>query len=236
MADSQEIKEKQRKRLALQSKYTQRITIAKNGREAFLQKDYVNATKKYTEYLGILAELNDLDDIYQLKPTMFDANKDVTELLLISHVYWEMARINEMTPKLQSTYQKCLSQFVKFTINQPYQVFNSEMLRKYIKKYKRKTLKISMLNEAYSQIFVQSRKCYIATLCFGENSFEVKNLRQLKNSLLKYRFGRTFVSLYYRLSNRLVNYLDNKKTLRTFLILLSKKPLSKIAKMIKVDD
>ena len=41
MADSQEIKEKQRKRLALQSKYTQRITIAKNGREAFLQKDYV---------------------------------------------------------------------------------------------------------------------------------------------------------------------------------------------------
>ena len=65
---------------------------------------------------------------------MFDAKRQVTELLLISHVYWELARINEMPPKLQKNFSRSLNQFVKFTINQPYQVLNSEMLRKYIKK------------------------------------------------------------------------------------------------------
>ena len=40
-------KEKSRRRLALQKKFGQRITIAKQGREAFLSKDYITATKKY---------------------------------------------------------------------------------------------------------------------------------------------------------------------------------------------
>ena len=233
MAESQEQKEKQKKRLALQSKYTQRITIAKQGREAFLGKDYVNATKKYTEYLGILAELNDLEDIYQLKPSMFDANKDVTELLLISHVYWEMARINEMTPKLQATYKKCLAQFVKFTINQPYQVFNSEMMRKYIKKNKRKSLQISMLNDAYGQIFVQSRKCYIATYCFGENSKEVATLRTFKEDILQFSFGKSFIELYYRSSHRLISKIENRPILEKVIKQLSLYPLKFIVFILK---
>ena len=33
-------KERSRRKLALQKKYTQRITIARQGRDAFLQKDY----------------------------------------------------------------------------------------------------------------------------------------------------------------------------------------------------
>ncbi len=60
----------------------------------------------------------------------------MTEMLLISHVYWELSRVYEMTPKLQVAFDKCLKQFVRFTINQPYQVLNSEVLRKYIKKNK----------------------------------------------------------------------------------------------------
>lgn len=233
MAESQEQKEKKKKRLALQSKYTQRITIAKNGREAFLQKDYVTATKKYTEYLGILSELNELEDVYSLKPSMFDPNKDVTELLLISHVYWEMARINEMTPKLQATYKKCLAQFVKFTINQPYQVFNSEMLRKYIKKNKRKSIQLSMLNEAYSQIFVQSRKCYIATFCFGEESKEVIILRKFKNDLLAYSFGRKLVSFYYKNSFKLVTKLEKNNIKNNYFIKTSKLLIGSIAKLLE---
>lgn len=226
MSESQEQKDKQKRRLALQAKYNQRITIAKNARELFLNKDYVNATKKYTEYLGILAELNDVDDIYLLKPSMFDPNKDVTELLLISHVYWEMARINEMTPKLQATYKKCLTQFVKFTINQPYQVFNSEMLRKYIKKNKNRSLQIGMLNEAYSQIFVQSRKCYIATHCFDETSPELHNLRLMKQDILRLSFGERFVEQYYKYSSPLVTKLE-KRPLTSRLLKLIALPILK---------
>lgn len=219
--DKQEEKDKKKKKLLLQQKYTQRITTAKQGREFFLAKDYVNATKKYHEYLSILTELNDLEDIYLLKPSMFDPNKDVTEMLLISHVYWEMARINEMTPKLKATYKKCLSQFVKFTINQPYQVFNSEMLRKYIKRNKSRSLQIGMLNEAYSQIFVQSKKCYIATFCFDDHSKEVALFREYKETILKYPLGQEFVELYYNLSSRLVNFIENKKLITSITKLIS---------------
>jgi hypothetical protein len=221
MADKQEEKDKKKKKLLLQQKYTQRITTAKQGREFFLSKDYVNASKKYHEYLGILAELYDLDDIYSLKPSLFDPNKDVTEMLLISHVFWEMARINEMTPKLQATYKKCLSQFVKFTINQPYQVFNSEMLRKYIKKNKNRSIQLGMLNEAYSQIFVQSRKCYIATFCFNEGSDEVRLFRVFKNRLLNQPFGIPIVRAYYLSSSQLVSTCENYKIFSKSLYLLA---------------
>lgn len=209
--NKQDEKDKKKKKILLQQKYTQRITTAKQGREFFLSKDYVNASRKYHEYLSVLTELYDLDDIYSLKPSMFDPNRDVTEMLLISHVYWEMARINEMTPKLQATYKKCLGQFVKFTINQPYQVFNSEMLRKYIKKNKNRSLQIGMLNEAYSQIFVQSKKCYIATFCFDDRSKEVALFREYKKKILEYPFGQDFVEFYYIISSRFITFVENKK-------------------------
>jgi len=228
---SQEDKDKKKKQLLLQAKYAQRITIARVGREAFLAKDYVTAAAKYTEYLSILAELNDLNDIFALKPTMFDPNKDVTEMLLISHVFWEMARINEMTPKLQEAYKKYLSQFIKFTINQPYQVFNSEMMRKYIKKNKGRSIHTGMLNEAYSQIFVQSKKCFIATFCFDEGSIELSRLRAIKPHLEKTKYGLEFIKLYYRLSSPFVDFLEKHKKLRTLSVMLLKPILKQLSKL-----
>ncbi len=62
--------EKERKRLreAIRAKYNQRITIAKNGREMFLAKDYTGAAKKYNEYLAILSEIQEVEDIYSITP------------------------------------------------------------------------------------------------------------------------------------------------------------------------
>ena len=197
-------KEKKKQKLALQKKYGQRITIARQAREAFLQKDYITAQRKYYEYLGILCELNEIEDIFKLSPTMFDNKREVTEMLLVSHVYWEIARINEKSPQLEKVFQKALGQFVKFTINQPYQVLNAEMLRKYIKKNKRVTTKYSTLNGAYQQIFVQSRKCYIATHCLGHDSEWTNTLRQFKLELLKIPGGLEFVRIYYLLSPKLI--------------------------------
>ncbi len=227
------IKEKNKRKLALQKKYSTRITIAKQGREAFLSKDYVNATKKYNEYLGILAEMNEVEDIFKITPAMFDSKKHVTEMLLISHVYWELARINEMTPKLQPNFQKALNQFVKFTVNQPYQVLNAEMLRKYIKKNKNVSAQIVGLNSAHSQIYVESKKCYIATFCFGEGSQELVTLRRLKTNLIKSSLGISFVRIYYNQSSKLVDLANDKNLFALFFIKLSKYPLGIFAKVLK---
>ena len=214
MATSKEtLKEKQQRKMALQKKYGKRITIARQGREAFAKKDYVKAQKRYNEYLAILAELKEIDDIFKLSPSMFDQQKEVTEMLLVSHIYWDIARIHEMTPKLQANFYKSLAQFVRFTANQPYQILNAEMLRKYMKKNKRVTPQYPVLNDAYQQIYIQSSKCYIATFCFGSNSAETTKLRAFKNRLLGYPWGLCFVKYYYKISPLAVKRLSEHRWL-----------------------
>jgi hypothetical protein len=227
-------KDKSKRKLALQKKYGVRITTAKQGREAFLAKDYITATKKYNEYLGILAELNEVDDIFKISPSMFDNKKEVTEMLLISHIFWEIARINEMTPKLQKNFQQSLSQFVKFTINQPYQVLNAEMLRKYIKKNKNVSKQLPMFNDALNQIFVESKKCYIATMCFGETHEFTRVLRQFKSILNKHVIGVKFIDIYYRNSSIFVEVCENNQFLRLFSIIILKPLLSLFAKTLQL--
>lgn len=205
LKSERELAEKRKRKQALQRKFGQRITIARHGREYFSRGDYINASKKYLEYLGIHAEMNDLQDIYRLSPKMFSQQSQVTEALLISHIYWELARIHESEKKLEKTFAKALSQFVKFTVNQPYQVFNAEMLRKYIKKTKGKSPKQKHLQEALQQIFVQSRKCYIATHCFGTNHDVTIRLRKFKDILATSNAGRTFITLYYKASPKLID-------------------------------
>jgi hypothetical protein len=227
-------KVKARRKLALQKKFSQRITIARQGREAFSQKDYLGAAAKYNEYLNILSELNDLDNIYSLSPIMFDNKKEITELLLISHIYWDIARINEMTPKLQNNFLKALSQFVKFTINQPYQVLNAEMLRKYIKKNKKTSKQITSLNETYQQIFVQSSKCFIATMCFGHTHQDTVTLRRFKQLILKRPLGLSFVRFYYKNSSKLVLVCEQNKVFKILIVGLCKPILSLFAKTLQL--
>lgn len=224
--------EKIKQKMQLQKRYAQRISIAKRGRDYFLNKDYTNAVKRYTEYLEILAQVNDLEDIYSISPRHFDNRTQITELLLISHIYWEMAKTFEMLPRFQNSYDKCMQQFVKFTANQPYQVFNAEMLRKYIKKNRFKSKQINNLNKAYSQIYVQSKKCFIATHCFGENHQVTNDLRKLKNILTKHPCGISFIKWYYISSPYLINIAKKSYVFDLIVKIVVKPHLCFIAKVI----
>jgi hypothetical protein len=226
----EETNQEKQRTLALQNKYGVRITTARQGREAFLSKDYVTALTKYNEYLGILAETKEINDIYNLSPAMFNTKTEVTELLLISHIYWEIGRICEMTPKLQPNYHKALAQFVKFTANQPYQVLNAEMLRKYIKKNANSSRQIEALNSAYSQIFVNSKKCYVATMCYGEDHLVTAQLRVFKGHLIKWPQGLKVVEIYYLYSSRICSFLEYNLFLKAIIVNFTKPFLSLFAK------
>lgn len=222
-------KERQRKATLLK-KFNTRITVARHAREAFHKKDFGGALKKYNEYLVIMAEMHDVSDIYSLRLDSFDPKNDVSEMLLVSHVYWEMAKIYEMTPKFQEQYHQALNQFVSFTSNQPYQVLNAEMARKYIKKVKNTSPTIKELEAAYSRIYVESDKCFIATECFGKEHEITNRLRSFKKLLLKYSLGHRFVDNYYRYSPRYIVFLRkyplirklNNSTIKPFLSYFSK--------------
>lgn len=191
------LKEREHK-LMLKHKYDTRITNVRQGKEAFVKGDFVTAIRRYTEYLETVAEVHRIPNIYEIRPAHFDKNKDITEMLMISHLYFELAKVYDATGKFEDDVKKSLEQFVLFTANQPYQVVNSEMCRKHLKKFRFRQHQVFF--DAYQQIFVKSRKCYIATHCFGEEHPTTQNLREFKTWLQAQPGGIKCINLYYRIS------------------------------------
>ena len=203
---SKNAREERERLLKLKHKYENRITIAKYGKEALDSGDYATALRKFTEYLSIMAEIKEIKDIYNLKVQMFDSKKDVTEMLMISHILFEMARLYDAVPKFKDDVQKCLDLFVHFSANQPYQVINSEMVRKSLKRSSFKNPDI--FRDSFQQIHVQSKKCYIVTFCYGDSHQITQDYREFKDWLLSHSFGQILVQRYYQFSSVAVQKYD----------------------------
>lgn len=193
--------------LKLKHKYENRITVAKYGKESLDAGDYANALRKFTDYLAIMAEIKEVKEIFDLRINHFDPKKDITEMLMISHIFFEMARLYDAVPKFQPDVQKCLDLFVHFSANQPFQVVNSEMVRKYLKKSVFKNP--DMFRNAYQQIFVQSKKCYVVTFCYGDSHLVTRDYRAFKDWLLSYQLGQDLVRHYYCFSSVVVPKYEN---------------------------
>ncbi len=59
--------------------------------------------------------------------------------------------------------------------------------------------------------------CFIATACFGENSWQVKLLKEFRDKvLLKSEMGKKFVKFYYKHSPYVKEYIKDKVILKTF--------------------
>jgi hypothetical protein len=200
------------KQLKLRHKYDNRITVAKFGKESLDAGDYGNALKKFLEYFNIMVESKGVTDLYDLRLTHFDPKRDITELLMISHIYFEMSRIYDASPRFQMDCERCLTQFVHFSANQPYQVVNSELVRKSIKKTKFQNQ--ALFAAAYQQILVESKKCYVVTFCFGEAHPLTAEFRIFKDQLLESPFGRTLVETYYRVSSVAVERWQDSRPMR----------------------
>lgn len=205
-------REERERIIKLRHKYENRITVARYGKESLDAGDYANALKKFMDYLHIMAEIKEVKDAYELRTNHFDNKKEITEMLMISHIFFEMARLYDAVPKFQSDVTKCLEQFVHFTANQPYQVVNSEMVRKYLKKSNFRNPET--FRTAYQQIYVQSKKCYIVTFCYGNDHWITRECREFKDWLLQYSWGQQVVRQYYRISSEAVPVCEGNFFLR----------------------
>lgn len=195
-------REEREKKMMLKHKFENRITVAKYGKEALDAGDYPNALKRFVEYLSTMAEVKNVSDIYSIRVQHFNPQQDITEMLMISHVYFEMARLYDAVPKFHDDAKRCLEQFVHFSVNQPYQVVNSELVRKHLKKSVFKDYE--QFRSAYHQIYVQSKKCYVVTFCFGESHPVTQDYRKLKDELLSSPLGMELVRRYYAFSSEVV--------------------------------
>ncbi len=221
-------REEREKLLVFKHKFENRITIARFGKESLDAGDYGNALHRFVEYMGIMAEYKEVKDLFSLRVSHFDPKKELTEMMMISHIFLQMARIYDASPKFQDECRRCLDQFVAFSSNQPYQVVNSELIRKSIKKSLYKQTELFL--EAHRKIYTQSKKCYVVTFCYGTNHPITQDYRALKDWMLNYSWGRDFVRIYYTYSSELVPrweqslamHFFSKLLIRPVLVLFSK--------------
>ncbi len=219
----------ERERLIIfKHKFNNRITIAKFGKQALDAGDYGTAIQRFVEYMEIMAEYKKTKDFFSLKVSQFDSKSELTEMLMMSHIYFEMARVYDAVPKFQEESKRCLDQFVAFSTNQPYQVVNSELIRKHMKKSAFKKPEVFL--NAHRQIYVQSKKCYVVTFCYGNDHQMTQEYRLFKDWLLDYPLGQELVRIYYKYSSVMVSnwekrpamHLVSKILVRPLLVLFSK--------------
>lgn len=211
--DPKELKDEKKREQVIEL-YRTRLTHLKHA-QAFVKEDRMaQAVDSYNKYLGILALYFDTTED-RLTPTLFDSKKDMTELLLISHAYWDLAKAYDRSPNLQRECLRCLEQFTKFSIGFNYQHVNAQIIRKFNNKKQAHNLKA--FEAAYQKIQINSKRCYVATMCFGFEHPKTEELRHFKLKIAKHNLGKDFIDLYYHLSPKLVDYLITKpKTMYAF--------------------
>ncbi len=205
---------KGKKILGMEKRYRARFNHVKQAKESQSNGNLLAAVKKYHEYLKVLGDLHECDP-YKLKASYFDKEKDLPEMFLISQVYWELSKVYDLTPKLQPQFTDCLSQFILFTHNLPYQVVNAEILRRFIKKGKLNNIKA--YQDAYSVIYIANKACYIATECYGIDHDKTNVFRQFRDQISKYQLGQIFIKYYYHYSPRLIYYFRSNPIIGRYL-------------------
>jgi len=217
----QEEKDKKRREQIGQLHRT-RLGHLKRAQTAVRDEKIAIAVEAYTKYLGILALYFETTED-KLSPKFFDAEKEVSELLLVSIAYWDLAKAFDRNPNLQKDCQRCLDQFVKFSMGYKYQHVNAQIVRKFNNKKQAHNPKA--FEAAYQRLQISTKRCYIATSCFGEDDPKTNALRAFKHEIAPYEIGRDFIDFYYRTSPTLVSFLDRHQIFKFFFNTFLAKPL-----------
>ena len=194
-----------RKREQVAELYRTRLSYLKKAQLYIRDEHMAQAVDSYKKYLDILAIYFDTSE-GKLSPTLFDPKKDVTELLLISHAYWDLAKAFDRSPNSQRECFRCLEQFIKFSIGFKYQHVNAQIIRKFNNKKQAHNPKA--FEAAYHKLQISSKKCYIATSCFGDDDSRTQILREFKLKIAPIHLGKDFIDFYYQISPEIVQKFD----------------------------
>ncbi|MBT3526036.1 MAG: hypothetical protein HN482_07050 [Bdellovibrionales bacterium] len=209
-------------------RFQNRLKVLRNAQSCSQAGKIANAVENYKRYLGAVAAFHRTKESL-LAPGVFDPQRDIPEMLLISQVYWDLAKIYSCNPNMGDEVKRGLGKFTEFSMGKKFQYLNAEMLRKFIKKQCRNHKKL--FEDAYTTMRVKSKKCYIATYCYGASHPNLDLLRNFKLELEQTNRGIILIETYYRISPHIVNYCEQHPRLGRLLSTYLFKPAIKIASM-----
>jgi hypothetical protein len=176
--------------------FQRRMELARDGALAFREGRVRESVQNYYNYIEILEKTKSVQRD-GLDPKYFDTKKDIAELLLLSGVFWDLAKIHDQSSKKDATKLRYyLDRFVVFSKGMPFHHVSSELIRKYLVNgtpRHRKDFKDA-------HIRLGGGKCFVATAL--EDYCEPDTLTLLRRyrdeRLLKSASGRGFVKGYYK--------------------------------------
>jgi hypothetical protein len=190
-------KDLQRKKEFAAKVFKDRLRILKKGQEFSVAGDIAKAVESYSQYLNAVAGFHGIDET-KLSPKLFDKEKDISELFLVSHVYWDLAKAYDRSPRLHNESIRCLNQYVLFTLGFKYQYVNARTLKNFIRK--RLAHNPAAFKDAYDKIQVESKGCFISSDLHGQYSPVTQRLRHLKSMATRYKFGIQAIAFYYEIA------------------------------------
>ena len=198
--------------------YRRRLQVLRKAQEFSRADEIPKAVQQYSIYLNSLARFFGVEE-EELSPKLFNQERDITELLLISQVYWDLAKAYDRSPKLAIESVRCLNQFAKFTQGFKYQYVNAQMIKKYIKG--RLPHNIKAFEAAYEKVRVEGKGCYIATCLYGPSHWKTQRLRTFRTQYLsRSRLGQSLTQFYEEHSPKLVDLSQHNPIFRLVLLLL----------------
>ena len=226
MSNNEENSEEEKRPENIVAAYNDRLKVLRHAQEYSQKGEIPKAVEKYNLYLGTLAaymKVNESD----LKPALFDRKKDMTEMLLVSHAYWDLAKSYDRSPRLQKESIRCLNQFVVFSLGFKYQHVNAQMLKKALRQKGLHNKKA--FQQAFDRLNVESKACYLATYSYPENQYDVlTNLRFFKDKISSHKAGKSFIFYYYLLSPKLIKLLNRNVVAKVLINDLLAKPFIRI--------
>lgn len=177
--------------------FKRRIDLARKGLKDYQERKIGSAVNAFSTYLKVLEEFKGVPE-GGLTPALFDLEKDIHELLLISGVYWDMVKLYDRTksPEKQKDFEHYVSKYLIFAKNMPYQALCAETVRKYISTDR------PVHKDAFKNLYKQlgGEKCFVAgALVDLIAPTTLPILREYRdNRLQKSRSGRAFVLIYYQ--------------------------------------
>ena len=174
-----------------------RIELATAGVRAYENGRVAEAVQNYQAYLKILEDWKGVGS-NGLNPSLFDSKKDLYELLLITAVYWDLAKLYDRThsaPK-QREFHVYLEKYLLFSKGAAFQPLSAETLRKYVQH--EKAIHKADYRNAYK--LLSGDQCFIATSLVDVIApGTLSRLRGFRDEiLLTFGPGRRFVRWYYR--------------------------------------
>ena len=176
--------------------FQKRMELARVGAVSFKAGKLKESATAYYQYLDILERTKGVKQ-GGLAPAQFDLKKDIAEMLLVSGVFWDLAKLHDKISKKDTAkLDNYLRLFILFSKNMPYQYVSAELLRKYMVN----GLPIHKANFKDAHLQLGGGRCFIATavqpLCADETLPSLRDFRD--QVLMENVLGRCFVKIYYQ--------------------------------------